>query len=89
MTLDILRGFQGIGAAATIPSAVSTTPIWAPLLYYLRRVQLGILAHAFPPSRARSAAYATFASGAPIGAALGNALGGALTQKTQYVEPSS
>lgn len=86
MTLDILRGFQGIGAAATIPSAVSPTLAFNRSTTYT--MQLGILAHAFPPSRARSAAYATFASGAPIGAALGNALGGALTQKTQYVESS-
>ncbi|KAG6837022.1 hypothetical protein H0H93_016229 [Arthromyces matolae] len=64
MTLDILRGFQGIGAAATIPAS------------------LGILAHAFPPSRARSIAFATFAAGAPVGAAFGMALGGVLTQET-------
>ncbi|KAG5653776.1 hypothetical protein H0H81_010617 [Sphagnurus paluster] len=64
MTLDILRGFQGIGAAATIPAS------------------LGILAHAFPPSRARSVAFSTFAAGAPLGAALGMALGGVLTQET-------
>ncbi|KAG6844857.1 hypothetical protein H0H87_003100 [Tephrocybe sp. NHM501043] len=65
LTLDILRGFQGIGAAATIPAA------------------LGILAHAFPPSRARSIAFSTFAAGAPVGAAFGMALGGALTQVTE------
>ncbi|KAG6811560.1 hypothetical protein H0H92_006864 [Tricholoma furcatifolium] len=64
ITLDILRGFQGIGAAATIPAS------------------LGILAHAFPPSRARSVAFATFAAGAPVGAAFGMALGGVLTQET-------
>ncbi|KAG5636878.1 hypothetical protein H0H81_006540 [Sphagnurus paluster] len=64
MTLDILRGFQGIGAAATIPAS------------------LGILAHAFPPSRTRNVAFSTFAAGAPLGAALGMALGGVLTQET-------
>ncbi|KAF5381607.1 hypothetical protein D9615_005507 [Tricholomella constricta] len=64
MTLDILRGFQGIGAAATIPAS------------------LGILAHAFPPSRARAIAFSTFAAGAPVGAAFGMALGGVLTQET-------
>ncbi|KAG6908440.1 hypothetical protein DXG01_004523 [Tephrocybe rancida] len=64
ITLDILRGFQGIGAAATIPAS------------------LGILAHAFPPSRARSVAFSTFAAGAPIGAALGMAIGGVLTEIT-------
>ncbi|KAF8181299.1 major facilitator superfamily domain-containing protein [Pholiota molesta] len=64
MTLDILRGVQGIGAAATIPAS------------------LGILAHSFPPSRARSLAFATFSAGAPIGAVFGTALGGVLTEYT-------
>jgi len=64
ITIDILRGFQGLGSAACIPAA------------------LGILAHAFPPSRARSIAFATFAAGAPVGAALGVTVGGALTQLT-------
>ncbi|KAF7976799.1 hypothetical protein HWV62_5654 [Athelia sp. TMB] len=64
ITLDVLRGFQGIGAAATIPSSV------------------GILAHAFPPSRIRSFAFATFSAGAPVGAAIGMTLGGVLTQLT-------
>ncbi|KAG1774464.1 major facilitator superfamily domain-containing protein [Suillus placidus] len=62
LTLAVLRGFQGIGGAATIPSA------------------LGILAHAFPPSRARSIAFATFAAGAPVGGAFGTIIGGVLTQ---------
>ncbi|KII86695.1 hypothetical protein PLICRDRAFT_55610 [Plicaturopsis crispa FD-325 SS-3] len=62
ITLDVLRGLQGIGAAATIPAS------------------LGILAHAFPPSRARSAAFATFAAGAPLGGAVGIVLGAVLTQ---------
>ncbi|KAG2073085.1 MFS general substrate transporter [Suillus decipiens] len=64
LTLAVLRGFQGIGGAATIPSA------------------LGILAHAFPPSRARSIAFATFAAGAPVGGAFGTIIGGVLTQVT-------
>ncbi|KAF7980644.1 hypothetical protein HWV62_37456 [Athelia sp. TMB] len=59
ITLDILRGFQGIGAAATIPSSV------------------GIIAGAFPPSRMRSFALATFSAGAPMGAAIGMILGAA------------
>ncbi|KAF8836185.1 efflux transporter, partial [Paxillus ammoniavirescens] len=63
-TLDILRAFQGMGAAAAIPSA------------------LGILAHSFPPSRARSLAFATFAAGAPVGGAFGTIIGGVLTQLT-------
>ncbi|KAJ7160260.1 MFS general substrate transporter [Mycena filopes] len=45
---------------------------------------LGILAHAFPPSRARSAAFATFSAGAPIGGAVGTQIGGLLTQYTKY-----
>ncbi|KAG7444587.1 putative efflux transporter [Guyanagaster necrorhizus] len=65
ITLDILRAFQGIGAAATIPASI------------------GILAHAFPPSRARSIAFATFAAGAPLGGAFGLAIGGVLTQLTK------
>ncbi|KAF7312532.1 MFS general substrate transporter [Mycena indigotica] len=44
---------------------------------------LGILAHAFPPSRARSAAFATFSAGAPIGGAVGSQIGGLLTQYTR------
>ncbi|KAF9223213.1 efflux transporter [Gyrodon lividus] len=62
LTLDILRAFQGIGAAAAIPSA------------------LGILAHSFPPSPARSIAFSTFAAGAPIGGVFGTIMGGVLTQ---------
>ncbi|KAG1852813.1 major facilitator superfamily domain-containing protein [Suillus subalutaceus] len=62
ITLVILRAFQGLGAAATIPSA------------------LGILAHAFPPSKMRSTAFATFAAGAPVGGAFGMIIGGVLTQ---------
>nr|GAT45298.1 MFS general substrate transporter [Mycena chlorophos] len=44
---------------------------------------IGILAHAFPPSRARSAAFATFSAGAPIGGALGTQIGGVLTVYTR------
>ncbi|KAJ7595339.1 putative efflux transporter [Mycena floridula] len=44
---------------------------------------LGILAHAFPPSRARSIAFATFAAGAPVGGACGMILGGVVTQFTK------
>ncbi|TDL21101.1 MFS general substrate transporter [Rickenella mellea] len=62
IALDILRAFQGLGPAATIPASI------------------GILAHAFPPSRARSLAFATFSAGAPIGGAVGIQIGGALTE---------
>ncbi len=47
--------------------------------------QIGILAHAFPPSRTRSIAFATFAAGAPLGGAFGLAIGGVLTQLTKCV----
>jgi predicted MFS family arabinose efflux permease len=43
------------------------------------------LAHSFPPSRARSLAFATFAAGAPVGAAFGTTIGGVLTEFTTYV----
>ncbi|KAJ3937129.1 MAG: major facilitator superfamily domain-containing protein [Lentinula lateritia] len=64
LTLDILRGFQGLGSAATIPAS------------------LGILAHTFPPGKARAIAFATFAAGAPLGGGTGIVLGGLLTQLT-------
>ena len=48
------------------------------------KTKIGILAHAFPPSRARSLAFATFSSGSALGAATGNVMGGALTEFTQY-----
>ncbi|KAG1735317.1 major facilitator superfamily domain-containing protein [Suillus paluster] len=41
---------------------------------------LGILAHSFPPSRARSIAFATFSAGAPVGGAFGMMIGGVLTE---------
>ena len=73
-----------MGGAAIIPAAVSLT-----ILHSISvadcAIQLGILAHAFPPSRARSIAFATFAAGAPVGGALGTILGGAFTQYTKYV----
>lgn len=81
ISIDILRGLQGCGAAATIPACVST------LRYTIRLssdvIQLGILAHSFPPSKMRSVAFATFAAGAPLGAAIGNTFGAILTQFTR------
>ncbi|KAI0076341.1 putative efflux transporter [Panus rudis PR-1116 ss-1] len=67
LTIAVLRGFQGLGAAATIPAS------------------LGILAHAFPPGKARSLAFATFSAGQPLGGGLGFAVGGLLTQ---YAPPT-
>lgn len=46
-------------------------------------MQLGILAHTFPPSTLRSIAFATFAAGAPVGGAVGGIIGGVLTQLTE------
>ena len=43
------------------------------------------MAHAFPPSRARSLAFATFAAGAPVGGAFGMIVGGVLTKLTVCV----
>ena len=84
-TLAILRGIQGIGCAAMPPAGVSQ------LLFNIQfhilissKIQIGILAHAFPPSRARSLAFATFSSGSALGAATGNFIGGTLTEFTQY-----
>jgi MFS family permease len=85
-TLATLRGIQGIGAAAMLPAGVS--PHFS--FYFLfsclinSTIQVGILAHAFPPSRARSLAFATFSSGAALGAAIGNTIGGTLTDFTKY-----
>lgn len=53
-----------------------------------KRLQLGILAHSFPSPRARTLAFATFSSGAPIGGAIGTQIGAVLTQDTAYVHES-
>ncbi|CAE6425463.1 unnamed protein product [Rhizoctonia solani] len=44
---------------------------------------IGILAHEFPPSRARSIAFATFSAGAPLGGAIGFVIGGVMTEYTR------
>lgn len=46
---------------------------------------LGILAQSFPPSRARSTAFATFAAGGPVGGALGIIFGGVLASYARRV----
>ncbi|KAG9098272.1 hypothetical protein FS749_004259 [Ceratobasidium sp. UAMH 11750] len=61
ISLNVMRAFQGMGAAAAVPSAI------------------GILAHEFPPSKARSVAFATFSAGAPLGGAIGFVIGGVMT----------
>jgi MFS family permease len=43
---------------------------------------LGILAHAFPPSRARTLAFATFSAGQALGAVFGSNVGGVLVEFT-------
>ena len=45
-------------------------------------IQLGILAHAFPPSRARTLAFATFSAGQALGAVFGSNVAGVLTEFT-------
>ncbi|KAI9457060.1 major facilitator superfamily-domain-containing protein [Boletus coccyginus] len=83
ITLDVLRGFQGMGAAAAIPAAVRCIAFVVPDKrdpHLAASFQLGTLAHSFPPSRARSIAFATFAAGAPMGGVFGNIIGGVLTQ---------
>ena len=81
ITLDILRGFQGIGAAAQIPASVRLIYRSGPSDSAIQLMpQLGILAHAFPPSRARSLAFATFSAGAPIGGVSGIAISGLMIQ---------
>ncbi|KAJ7673587.1 major facilitator superfamily domain-containing protein [Mycena rosella] len=64
VTLAVLRGFQGVGGAATIPAALGILahefPPTAP--------------------RSRNAAFASFAAGGPVGAAIGMILGGLVTQ---------
>ena len=84
-TLAILRGIQGIGCAAMPPAGVSH--LLSNIRFHIlisSIIQIGILAHAFPPSRARSLAFATFSSGSALGAATGNFIGGTLTEFTQY-----
>jgi hypothetical protein len=87
LTLNILRGAQGIGAAAQIPASVRSVQsndqaFW---LYLMKSLQLGILADAFPPSRARRIAFATFSTGAAVGAVFGTAVSGALSESTRSV----
>jgi len=62
ISIDLMRGFQGMGSAAIVPAG------------------LGILAHSFPPSRARTLAFATFSAGGPLGGAVGVVLGSVLVQ---------
>jgi len=87
ITIDVLRGFQGTGTAATIPSAVRSVPSILSYIYSSSHMtQIGILAHAFPSSRMRSIAFSTFSAGAPMGAALGMILGSVLAQESKFVK---
>jgi len=77
-----------MGAAAAIPAAVRCIALVIPDKrnpHLTTSFQLGTLAHSFPPSRARSIAFATFAAGAPIGGVFGNIIGGVLTQLSRCV----
>ncbi|KAF8331587.1 efflux transporter [Amanita rubescens] len=67
LTLDILRGFQGAGAAATIPASLGILANAFPI----------------SSGRMRSIAFATFAAGAPVGAFMGTCIGAVLTQLTK------
>lgn len=88
--LAVFRAFQGLGAAAAMPSAVRAScrlslPILIPSVS-----QFGILAHSFHVgTRGRTIALTTFAAGAPVGGAFGNVLGGTVTQLSEYVFPTS
>ena len=67
-----------------VPAGVS--PRFAILMYSFAQtfmiIQLGILAHAFPPSRARTLAFATFSAGQALGAVFGSNVAGVLTEFT-------
>ncbi|KAF8731224.1 hypothetical protein AX14_005036 [Amanita brunnescens Koide BX004] len=67
LTLDILRGFQGVGVAATIPASLGILANAFPI----------------SSGRMRSIAFATFSAGAPIGAFVGTCMGAVLTQLTK------
>ncbi|KAF8331579.1 major facilitator superfamily domain-containing protein [Amanita rubescens] len=67
LTLDILRGLQGAGAAASIPASLGILANAFPI----------------STGKLRSIAFATFAAGAPIGGALGICVGATLTQLTK------
>ena len=85
ITLAMLRAIQGIGAAAMVPAGVSSHFCHIHGFYALKSfiiIQLGILAHAFPPSRARTLAFATFSAGQALGAVFGSNVGGVLTEYT-------
>ena len=73
-----------MGIAVMIPPRVRyVSPAFSyQKLSYLTPFQLGILAQLFPPSRARSLAFATYAVGASIGAEFGCVVGGIFTEFT-------
>ncbi|KAG6885012.1 hypothetical protein C0993_006537 [Termitomyces sp. T159_Od127] len=80
------RGFDMEGIPDAAPSRSTFKSVVLVLTCtFAMIVNLGILAHAFPPSRARSIAFSTFAAGAPVGAAFGMALGGVLTEVTRVI----
>ncbi|KAG1820869.1 uncharacterized protein BJ212DRAFT_1297366 [Suillus subaureus] len=78
------------------PSCVASKVLEVPLQCHPQQVllryfdtkvlaQLGILAHALPPSRARSVAFATFSMGAPVGGAFSMIIDDVLTRLSSCV----
>ncbi|KAF8331581.1 efflux transporter [Amanita rubescens] len=67
LTLEILRGLQGAGSAATIPASLGILADAFPI----------------STGRLRSVAFATFSAGAPVGGGLGLCIGAILTQLTK------
>lgn len=82
ITLEVLRGVQGIGAAASIPASVRILLSEAVQRLTGSLIQVGILAHSFPPGRMREIAFTTFGAGAPLGGSIGLSLGAVMTQLT-------
>lgn len=82
LTLEVLRGVQGIGAAASIPASVRILLSEAVQRLTGSLIQVGILAHSFPPGRMREIAFTTFGAGAPLGGSIGLSLGAVMTQLT-------
>ncbi|KAI9456605.1 major facilitator superfamily domain-containing protein [Boletus coccyginus] len=73
ITLDVLRGFQGMGAAAAIPAAVRCIAFVVP-------DKPGYLGPLIPSLAGAIHRVRNFRCGAPMGGVFGNIIGGVLTQ---------